>query len=194
MPLFRASLAVSLDGYIATPDGGADWLHSYFTPEIDFGALEASFGATVVGRKTYDLFAGFGGGGKSDKPTIVLTHRPIPKLPRGVEAYDGDLKALADRLRRQLEAPGPHQGKDIWLMGGGSSIRAFHALDLVDRWEISVIPMVLGDGIPLFPRHEGGPSRLRLTKTQPYSNGIVALWYERDSTPSKPARKSRKTK
>jgi len=147
-------------------------------------------GATVVGRTTYDQVGGMGGGASR---TIVLTHRPLGRARRGVEVYGGDLRALAEELRRELEAPGPRQGKDVWLIGGGASIRSFHELGLVDRFEISVMPVLLGDGIPLFPRREGGVLGLRLIRSRSLSNGIVELHYEPAKSPNLPRARARKT-
>jgi dihydrofolate reductase len=194
MTLFRASIATSLDGYIATCDGGVGWLDPYFSPEIDFKGFMAEIGAILVGRATYDQSRGMGfGSSRSGPRSIVLTHRPIERPPRGVEAFSGDLRALADDLRREIEAPGPRQGKDVWLIGGGLSIRSFHELGLVDRFEIRVMPVLLGDGIPLFPRRAGGELPLKLVKSRSLTNGIVELHYEPAKSPTLPRARARKT-
>ena len=179
MPLLRASLAMSLDGYIADADGGVEWLNDYWSKEFDFGRFMASIGAVVIGRATYDWMVAHKGGQHTGGRTIVLTRRPLRDPPPGFEAFAGDVRELAARLCAELSAPGPEQGKDVWLMGGGESLRALHAADVVDRWEISVVPVLLGAGIPLFPRHGDGLSRLRLVHSQPYANGVVALHYAR---------------
>ena len=174
-PRVRAVLATSLDGYISRLDGSVDWLHDFFTPEIDFGSFMAGFGATIMGRRTFDeaLQRGHGpsGGGRG----IVLTHRPLPKKAKGVEAWSGDLRARVAKLAAELTPT----GKDIWLMGGGAAIAAFQAEDLIDRYEISVMPVLLGDGVPLFPRRSAALAKLRCVGTKSYKNGIVELRYER---------------
>lgn len=132
-----------------------------------------SIGATVYGRTTYDWavrHGAFAGGGRA----VVLTHRPIEKPPKGVESFSGDVRDLAARLRRELTGT----GKDIWLMGGGLSIAPFHEAGLVDRWELAIIPKLLGAGIRLFPNHPRGVERLRLTRSRALKNGIVEAWYE----------------
>ncbi|RIK68532.1 MAG: dihydrofolate reductase [Planctomycetota bacterium] len=174
-PLFRAYLAVSLDGYIADSRGSVDWLNPYFSPEIDFGAFMRSIGAIVVGRATYDWAAAHGGatahfGGR----TIVMTHRPILNVPAGVEAYSGDVRPLVERLKRELAG----RDKDVWLMGGGKSLAAFHEAGLVDRWELGIMPALLGDGIPLFPPGAGAVEPLRLVHQRVLKSGMIEAWYE----------------
>ncbi len=175
-PLFRAALAVSLDGYISDKDGGVAWLEGTMTPEIDFAGFMKTIGATIYGRTTFDwaLAHGYAGGGSKHK-VVVLTHRPLPpNIPGAVEAVSGDVRDVARRLREQLRGT----GKDIWLMGGGLSIDSFHQAGLVDRWELAIIPVLLGDGIPLFPRHSRGLDSLSLTHTRALKNGIVEAHYE----------------
>lgn len=177
--MLRASLAVSLDGYIADPTGGVDWLNNYFSPEIDFIGFMRTIGATIYGRTTFDwaLAQGHAGAVNPDAPggkAIVLTHRPIENCPAGVETFSGDVRELASRLRAELKGT----GKDIWLMGGGRSIAPFHEAGIVDRWELSIIPILLGNGIPLFPPHSRGFGGLKLARTRALSNGIVEAWYE----------------
>lgn len=174
-PLLRAMLAVSLDGYIADARGGVGWLDPYFSPEIDFMGFMKTIGATVMGRTTYDWSIKQGHGSPGAGRTIVLTRRPLANPPAGVEVFSGDTRELAARLREELAGT----GRDIWLMGGGNSLAAFHEHGLVDRWELGIIPVLLGDGIPLFPKHARGLDALRLAKSRTLSNGIVEAAYER---------------
>ena len=174
MSLLRVYIAVSLDGYIADEDGGVAWLDPYFSPEIDFTAFIRTIGATVMGRKTYDQARARGEWPYADQRVVVLTHRSLDDAPPGVEAFAGDVRELADRLRGDLE----ETGKDVWLMGGGDSIRPFHDAGLVDRWELFFIPILLGDGVPLFPRRDPRASSWRPTHSRTYENGIVEIWYE----------------
>lgn len=178
-PLLRASLAVSLDGYIADTSGSVDWLYNFFSPEIDFMGFLRTIGATIYGRTTFDWALAQGHAGPADPAApggkaIVLTRRPLENPPAGVEAFSGDVRELATRLRAELAGT----GKDIWLMGGGQSISPFHEAGLVDRWELSFIPILLGNGIPLFPAHSRGFGSLKLTRNRILKNGIVEAWYE----------------
>ncbi|HEY3242456.1 MAG TPA: dihydrofolate reductase family protein [Phycisphaerae bacterium] len=166
-------IAVSLDGYIADKDGGVGWLDPYFSPEIDFAGFMKTIGITVMGRVTYDWAVAHGHAGDQGR-CMVLTHRPLDDPPRGMESFGGDVRELAARLQEGLAGT----GKDIWLMGGGQSIAPFHEAGLVDRWELSIIPVLLGDGIPLFPKHTRGLEGLRLTHSRTLKNGIVEVRYE----------------
>lgn len=171
-------LAISLDGYIADAGGNVEWLNPFMSPEIDFPGFMRTIGATIYGRTTFDwavkhgfLSTGDNAGGK----VVVMTRRPIENLPPGVEIFDGDVRELAARLKAELA--GAKEVKDIWLMGGGLSIAPFHEAGLVDRWEISIIPVLLGEGIPLFPRRSHAVESLTLVKSRTLSNGIVEGWY-----------------
>jgi dihydrofolate reductase len=173
-PRLRAALAVSLDGYIADKGGGVAWLDPYFSPELDFMGFIKTIGATVMGRATFEAAVARGQPVDPDGTCVVLTRRPMPNPPRGVEPFGGDLRELAARLRRGLAGT----GKDIWLMGGGLAIAAFHEAGLVDRFELGVVPALLGGGAPLFPGHSRGVEALRVTHSRALKNGIMEIWYE----------------
>ncbi len=170
-PRFRLYIAVSVDGFIATPHGGVAWLEPFPAEDVGYQQFFASIGTLVMGRATYDRALGFGTWPYEGKRTIVLTSRPIEAPPPGVEAWRGDITALTADLR----AAG---GGDVWLVGGGRAARPFLDRDLVDRLELYVIPVLLGDGIPLFERSRH-QARLQLEEATPYPNGIVALTYAR---------------
>jgi dihydrofolate reductase len=174
-PLFRVMLAVSIDGYIADKQGGVKWLDPYFTPEIDFKGFVRTIGVSIMGRTTFDEAVRMGHPFSDQSRAIVLTHRPLAKPPPGVEVYAGDLRVLAERVRHELSG----SGDDVWLMGGGKAIAAFHQVGLVDRWELGLVPVLLGEGIPLFPPNSRGVSRLKLTRSRTLTNGMVEVWYER---------------
>lgn len=179
--MLRAMLAVSLDGYIADRQGGVDWLEPFNSPEIDFSSFIRSIGATIFGRTTFDWAVAhnyFSSGDNAGGKVVVMTTRPIDACPPGVEAFSGDVRELAARLKRELAGDATRPTKDIWLMGGGLSIAPFHEAGLVDRWELAIIPVLLGDGIPLFPRHTRGVESLRLVHSRVLTCGIVEAWYQ----------------
>ncbi|MBV6457885.1 MAG: putative protein YyaP [Fimbriimonadaceae bacterium] len=164
---------MSVDGFIANAEGGMKWLEPYHTPEIDWAAFMSRFGAVIVGRRTFDEAVANGMPLGQGMPTVVVTHRPL-ETPGVITASDR-FDAVKEDLVRRLAGT----GKDIWHMGGGNSVASFAALGLVDLWELSVIPVLLGSGIPMFAG-EIRTHRLRLLESKRYSNGIVGLTYEPD--------------
>lgn len=173
-PRFRAYLAVSLDGYIADAAGEVGWLDPYFSPEVDFMAFIRTIGATVMGRTTWDWTVAHGHSDAMAGRAIVQTHRPLGDAPPGVEAFAGDVRDLAANLRRELRGT----GKDVWLMGGGESLAGFDEHGLVDRWELGLVPVLLGEGVPLFPRRARPVTPLRLIHSRALGNGVVRVVYE----------------
>jgi dihydrofolate reductase len=166
----RLYIAASLDGFIATPDGGVSWLDPYHSPDLGYEHFMKSIGTVVMGRATYEQALGFPGPWpNAGKRTIVLTSRPIESAPRDVERWPGDVASLADHLRTKST-------RDVWICGGARTARAFLDLDQVDRIELYVIPVLLGEGLPLFERspHQ---SSLRLARTRSFKNGVVELVY-----------------
>jgi len=174
MSLFRVYIAVSIDGYIADSDGGVAWLDPYFSDEIDFAGFSSTIGATVMGRRTFDQAIAASEWRPTSARTVVLTHRPIEHAPPSVRSFAGDVRELAATLRHEVEPA----GKDVWLMGGGESIRSFNEAGLVDRWELFTIPVMLGAGVPLFPRGEDTGFELTPIHSKTYKNGIIEVWYE----------------
>ena len=171
---------MSFDGYIADAEGGVGWLDPYFTPEIDFQAFFGTIGAMVMGRATWDWTVAHQHPVQTAGRCIVQTHRPLENAPEGVEAFAGDVRELAAELRRELQGT----GKDVCLFGGGESIASFDEHGLVDRWELAIIPVLLGDGIPLFPRRARSVQPLRLVQSRALENGVVLVDYEPVRAPS----------
>lgn len=124
-----------------------------------------------MGRGTYDAVLRIGDWPHPDKPTIVLTNRPLHGAPPRVEARNGDLASVV----REMERAG--YGK-VWMEGGGVVIRDMLAIGKLDILELAVIPVVLGDGIPLFP--EGtDETRFVLESAKPWIKGAMHLVYRR---------------
>jgi dihydrofolate reductase len=163
--------AMSLDGFIARPDGSFDWLDDFpADAEFDFPAFEASVTGLVMGRATYDAVPRETEWPYARWPVVVATRRPPADLPSGVETVDGPPAAMLARLR-QMGAAGR-----IWMFGGGALARQFMEAGLLDTVEVGIIPVVLGSGIPAF----GGaqPDRwLDLEFARPLKNGAIHARY-----------------
>jgi dihydrofolate reductase len=164
------SAGVSLDGYIARRDGGVDWLT--MDPEIDFNSFMSGIDAVVMGRKTYDIAAGMGTGGGKIETYIFSRTKPPGKGRKGVQFVNRPPAELIAELKAR-------PGKNIWLMGGGELAREFLREDLIDVIWLGVLPVVLGDGIPLFP--PGFPQRNFLLQSHRVykTTGSVELRYVR---------------
>ena len=167
MTRIRYRVAMSLDGYIAGPDGEFDWI--VHDPEIDFNALFAQFDTFLVGRRTYELMTKPGSPGLPAGSRVFVFSRTLEATPPGTEVVREVSPAAIARIRAQAQ-------KDIWLFGGGQLFRSLLSQGLVDSVEVAISPVVLGDGLQLLP----GPApqaKLRLTSYRVYASGIVLLEY-----------------
>lgn len=163
----RYSVAMSLDGYIAGPNGESDWI--VMDPEIDFGALMGEFDTVLLGRKTYEVTRGYGGGGMPGMSAYVFSQTLRASDCPGVTVSANPLETLA-----QLKAS---RGKDIWLFGGGTLFRSLLALGAVDTVEVAIIPVLLGNGVRLLPE-PAQSATLRLQQHRVYpKTGTVSLNY-----------------
>lgn len=170
-------IATSADGYIARPDGDVEWLHRL--PHADYGmaAFYKKIDTILWGRKTYDwLIAYYRKKGKTPKlfdrkvANYVFSRRPPKRVLPGAVFVTERVKAFAQRLRAQ-------PGKHIWMMGGAGLIASFLDAGEIDEFDIHVIPVLIGKGIPLVaPRHRELP--LRLLACRKFPDGVVRLRYE----------------
>ena len=164
------ALGTSIDGYIARLDGTFDFL---FMPR-DFSMAEffASIDTGIMGRKTYEVAKAQGEGGFRPKIKTYVLSRTLPPGEReGMAFVNVSPQMLAEEIRQ-------HKGKDIWLMGGGEIARDFLKADLVDELHLGVVPVLLGEGLPLFP--SGFPQRnFELMENKTFSRGLISLKYKR---------------
>ena len=178
MPELKATvfIATSLDGFIARPDGAIDWLPTGADTKFeDYGYAELmkSIDALVMGRKTFETVRGFGGEWPyGTKPVVVLSSRKveIPKeLAKTVTYMSGNINAIREHLAAR-------DVKHIYV-DGGVTIQRFLNAGAIDRLIITRIPILIGEGIPLFGKLERGDIPLAHIGTKTYPSGLVQSEY-----------------
>ncbi len=161
-------IATSLDGYIAGPDDDLSWL--FTDADYGFSSFYARVDTLIMGRGTYEAVKGMGPWPYAGKRTVVVSRRADLAVEEGdVERHSGDLASLIGHLQEA--------GRErVWLVGGGELVRSFLEQGLLDRITVSMHPILLGKGVPLFP---GGFPRtlLLLESTKSFEGGLVQLNY-----------------
>jgi dihydrofolate reductase len=166
-------IATSADGYIARPDGDFSWLERP-QPKHNYGYDEFidSIDTVLWGRKTYEIGLKSGADNLGMGPKVenyVFSKNPPHQCPAGIEFVNEPVGDFAKRLRAQ-------PGKDIWMMGGAAIIASFLDAGEIDAFSIHIIPIFIGEGIPLVqPRHRSIP--LKLISTKAFEDGVVHLNY-----------------
>jgi dihydrofolate reductase len=174
-------MAASLDGFIARKDGRVDWLETSdefaggdtMDPEF-VAAFLKTIDCYVMGSRTYETALNFEANGfgwsYGDKPTFVLTNRELPRTRDTVRFHSGDLTQFVNRnLRLNFRA--------IWFVGGGAVCGECLRLGLADEVRYSILPILIGDGIPFFDKLDRD-FPLHLTEVKAYKSGMVGLRYE----------------
>lgn len=168
-------IAMSLDGYIADSNGGVDWLNGHGKNEenIDtYSLFVKDIDTVIMGWKTYHQIITELSPSEwiySTLTSYVVTHNHCPST--------ADIKFVNDTPAYLINKLKQETGKDIWICGGASIVQALMRADLIDRYYISIIPTILGNGIRLFDTIEN-EIKLKLVQTQNY-NGIIEVVYER---------------
>lgn len=165
----RYNVAASLDGYIAGPHGEFDWIPN--DPTVDFGAIFARVDTVLLGRRSYELTLQMGGGAWPAGARIYVFSRTLRKEDHPAVTMVADDAAGVVAALRNEEGNG-----DIWLFGGGALFASLLAAGQVDRVEVTVVPVLLGGGVPLLP----APAKrtpLTLIDTRAYPSGMMTLSY-----------------
>jgi len=178
-------LGISLDGYIARPNGSVDFL--FMPKDYSMGPFFETVDAAILGRKTYEdavkmsgekAFAG-------QKMNFYVCTRTLPPGARDSVVFTSETPGeLTARIRKE-------SGKNIWLMGGGELAREFLKADLVDELYLGIVPILIGEGRPLFP--SGFPERkFDLLENKSYSKGMIGLKYARARKKSSGSKKAKR--
>ena len=170
--LFRIYVAVSLDSYVARSNGAVDWLDDYDPQEFNFEKFLDEVGTLIIGRRTFDQVMSYGEWPYGDRRTVVLTSHPLgDDAPENTVAFGGSLMELTDALRNERLDNG-----DVWIVGGASVINQFLYANMIDKLDMFVIPVVLGQGISLFDE-ETSHLQPSPVATHIYPSGVVRLEY-----------------
>lgn len=177
MPQLRYNVATSLDGYIASPDGSADWIVD--DPTIDFKALYEQFDFFVMGRKTYETMLSLGE--PNENPLSNRPKESVIVASQSLKPEDfPDITILSTNILEFVRQLKLGTGKDIWLMGGSTLASQCMRAGLVDTVEAAVMPVVLGDGIKLMEGTDSAdnlPLRLDLLGSERLESGIIMTRY-----------------
>lgn len=173
------SLAVSLDGYIAKPDGDVEWLKKVPNPDKTdhgFNDFYKKIDTTIMGNNTYKEILGFGIPFPfPDKENYVISRTAHP--PTKFVSFTSDISGLMATLKKK-------KGADIWLIGGGQINTAFLNRGLIDELLIRIVPIVIGEGLPLFA-NKPDETIFRLVKTEAFSTGTIQLTYQPNRNPGR---------
>ncbi len=166
-------ISMSLDGFIATTDNDISWLDSIDHDGQDYGytAFTKEVSAYIIGRTTYDVVLGLTDGKfpQAEQYDCYVITRQDRASEGGVTFYNGDIKKLVDRLKRE--------GKGhVYCDGGGEIVKLLMQENLIDEYIISIVPIILGDGKRLFKGGVPGTG-LEFISSESYSSGMVQVRY-----------------
>ena len=166
MPNILLNLAVSLDGFIEGPQGEFDWCLT----DQDYGmtAFLARCEAIIFGRKSYEVMLQFDENPYPDKMKYVFSNT-VASVAGKAAVVRGDAAEAVAKIKQRTEG-------DIWFFGGAALLEDFLRHDLIDEMHLSIHPLLLGSGKPLFPQLAGRKS-LELKGVEKYSSGLVQLVY-----------------
>ncbi|KUP04946.1 hypothetical protein Q75_13905 [Bacillus coahuilensis p1.1.43] len=163
---------MSLDGYIAEKDGGIDWLHEMESVGEGDNGYEDFYNridTVLMGKKTYDQVMSFVQEFPYPGKKAYVFSRSTTGQDKHVEYVNEDIGSFTESLREKA-------GQDIWMVGGSDLLHDFIKEGLIDELIITLIPIILGAGVPLF-KHQAAPIPLKLIRTKPYGE-FVQVHYE----------------
>jgi len=164
-------IAASLDGFIARKDDDVSWLDPFNISGEDYGysIFIRNVGTAVMGARTYEQSLANPERLLTGLKNYILTSRSLPLTGADTELWHGPLSELIQKIRRESE-------RDIYIVGGGPVISGFLNEGLIDEIQLFIVPVILGEGIPLFTGLQSEVS-LHLIEVLPYSMGIAKLLY-----------------
>ena len=171
MAVIRGFVAASLDGYVADRGGGLEGLAPFVGVDHDHRRFIDQVGTVVMGRRTYDLIPSLGVGWPyAGKRGLVLTSGRGSSVRERVRFWTNGLPALIGYLRDLDDG-------DVWVVGGGRLLAGMIEAGALDRLELLVAPVLLGEGTSLFPRSARGPRGMSLNGVEVLDRGVVLMDY-----------------
>lgn len=170
------NIATSMDGFIADKDGGLDWLHSIPNPDnLDFGWADfmEQIDALIMGRNTFEVVCGFDGEWPYAKPVFVLSNT-MTTIP---ESYSDKAEIVSGPLPQVVKTLNTRGFNNLYI-DGGKTIQSFLQADLIDELTITLIPILLGGGVPLFSTLTK-PLEFKHISTQVHLDAMVQTHYRR---------------
>jgi dihydrofolate reductase len=168
-------IAMSLDGYIAGPDGGIDWLEPFQVVDYGYTDFLKGIDIVVMGRLTYETCVSFEiGWPYPDRDALIVTSRDIENLPPRAQTWNGSVSALVTRLK---SAKG-----DAWIVGGSRLQQAVLDVDGIDSLDVFIIPILLGNGTRLFLKSDQSHA-LHLRHSRQLPMGMMHLRYDVSQLP-----------
>lgn len=161
-------VTTSLDGFIARPDGGIDWLQPDDGEDYGYPDFVSGVDTVILGRRTWDLLQTFGEYPYPDLQAFVFSRTLTQAEPATV---------VTDSVRDFVAGQRQRPGRNLWLIGGGQLAAAFFAADAVDEVMVFVQPVLLGQGRPLTDVLSRDV-RLQFRSTRPFRSGVVGLHYD----------------
>lgn len=171
MALIRGYVAASLDGFVADAAGDVDWLAPYAAADGGHRDFLGQVGTVVMGRRTHDQLSSLGVGWPyPDKHGLVVTSGRGASVHHGVRFWTAGLPALIAYLRALDDG-------DAWVVGGATLLAAMIEARALDRLELLVAPLLLGEGLRLFPAKAPGLENMTLNRVEALGRGMVRLDY-----------------
>jgi dihydrofolate reductase len=172
-PLVSLYISSTLDGYIARADGAIDWLTHIDENDTDYGYAEFydSVDGILMGSTTFEMIQALGPWPYPEKPTFIFTNRLLKASASNIFSVSGDPEPI-------IHSDEFSQFSNLWLVGGSSLIGAFIEKCLIDEYLLTILPVVLGQGLRLFstPVPEQWLDLLSCTQ---YDRGVLQLRYGR---------------
>jgi len=162
------NMAVTLDGFIARPDGGVEWC--FTDQDYGFSAFRQTIGTILMGRATYEVVLSFGELPYQGAECFVFSRN----LKDSNSEHIRVLREIDPDYVRQMKAG---RDRDIWLMGGGEVTGQFLELGLLDELQLAIHPVLLGEGIAAFGGYSFPPERLKLVSTRTFNTGLLLAVY-----------------